>query len=176
MYVDADFTGLWHQQQSTMRECVLSRTGYIITYCNCPIHWVSKLQTEIALNTTESEYIVLSMATRDLLPLLHLLQEIHQFGIVHLPLNNPYNTTRLPTLAATQIFEDNESCIILATSEATRQRTKHIALKYHHFRDQVRQGFVRIVKVDTNYNLADILTKPLTRYKHENLRRLIMGW
>jgi len=91
MYVDADFAGLWHQQHSAMRECVLSCTGYIITYCNCPIHWVSKLQTEIALSTTESEYIALSMATRDLLPLRRLLQEIHQHGIVQLPLNNPFN-------------------------------------------------------------------------------------
>lgn len=89
MYVDADFAGLWHQQHSTMRECVLSRTGYIITYCNCPIHWVSKLQTEIALSTTESEYIALSMATRDLLPLRRLLQEIHQFSIVQLLFTTP---------------------------------------------------------------------------------------
>ena len=176
MYVDADFAGLWHQQHSAIWECVLSRTGYIITYCNCPIHWVSKLQTEIALSTTESEYIALSMATTNLLPLRRLLQEIHQHGIVQLPLNNPFNTTKLPTLAATQIFENNASCIVLANSEATRQRTKHIALKYHHFRDQIHQGFVKIVKVDTNYNWADILTKPLTRCKHESLWKIIMGW
>ena len=176
MYVDADFAGLWHQQHSAMRECVLSRTGYIITYCNCPIHWVSKLQTEIALSTTESEYIALSMATRDLLPLRRLLQEIHRYGIVTLPLSNPFNTTKLPTLDATQIFEDNASCIVLANSEATRQQTKHIALKYHHFRDQIRQGSVKVVKVDTNFNWADILTKPLTRCRHESLRKLIMGW
>jgi hypothetical protein len=55
MYVDADFAGLWHRQHSNMQECVLSWTGYIITYCNCPIQWVIKLQTETALSTTESE-------------------------------------------------------------------------------------------------------------------------
>jgi hypothetical protein len=48
MHVNVDSPGLWHQQHSNMRKCVLSRTGYIITYCNCPIHWVSHLQTEIA--------------------------------------------------------------------------------------------------------------------------------
>jgi hypothetical protein len=69
MYVDADFAGLWHRDYAELRECALSRTGYVITYCGCPVHWASKLQSEIALSTTESEYIALSMATRDLLPL-----------------------------------------------------------------------------------------------------------
>jgi hypothetical protein len=32
MYVDADFAGLWHQQHSTMRDCVLSRTSYITSH------------------------------------------------------------------------------------------------------------------------------------------------
>jgi hypothetical protein len=69
MHVDADFAGIWHQQHSALQENVLSRTGYIITFCGCLIHWVSKLQSEIALSTTESEYIALSMAIRELLPL-----------------------------------------------------------------------------------------------------------
>jgi hypothetical protein len=115
------------------------------------------------------------MATRDLLPLCRLLQEIHQHGPVQLPLTTPFNTTKMPTPATTQIFEGKASCIVLANSEATHQHTKHIALKYHHFRDQIRQGFVKIVKVDTNYNWADILTKPLTRCKHESLQKMIMG-
>jgi hypothetical protein len=66
MYADADFAGMWHQEHSALRENVLSCTGYVITYCGCPIHWVSKLQSEIALSTTKSEYIALSMATREL--------------------------------------------------------------------------------------------------------------
>jgi hypothetical protein len=48
---------------------VLPRTGYIITCCRCPIHWVSKLQSEIALSTMESEYNTLSMAAYELLPI-----------------------------------------------------------------------------------------------------------
>jgi len=68
MCVDADFVAMWHREYSKLRECALSRTGFIITYCGCPIHWVSKLQLEIALSTTESEFIALSMASRELLP------------------------------------------------------------------------------------------------------------
>ena len=42
----------------------------------CPIVWVSKLQTEVALSTTEAEYIALTQAMRDLIPLLGLLEEL----------------------------------------------------------------------------------------------------
>jgi hypothetical protein len=176
MYVDADFAGLWHQQHSALRESVLSRTGYIITYCGCPIHWVSKLQSKIALSTTEREYIALSMATRDLLPIRRILQEVHRHGLVQVPLQAQYNTTHTNTLAPTMIFEDNASCIVLANSDNTKPRTKHIAIKWHHFRDQVRNGHIKIVKVASNYNWADILTKPLTRQKHEALQKMIIGW
>jgi hypothetical protein len=34
--------------------------GYIITYAGCPMHWSSKMQTEIALLAIEAEYIALS--------------------------------------------------------------------------------------------------------------------
>jgi len=81
MFVDADFAGMWHREYSELRDCALSRTGYIITYCGCPIHWASKLQSEIALSTTEAEYIALSMASRDLLPLHHLVTELHTHGL-----------------------------------------------------------------------------------------------
>jgi hypothetical protein len=37
-YVDADFAGLWHRDFAELRDSALSRTGYIITYCRCPIH------------------------------------------------------------------------------------------------------------------------------------------
>jgi hypothetical protein len=176
MYIDADFAGMWHQQHSALRDNVLSRTGYIITFCGCPIHWVSKLQSEIALSTTESEYIALSMGTRELLPLRRLMTEIHQHTLIKLPLPSQFNTTKTTSLTATQVFEDNESCIVLAHSEGTKVRTKHIALKWHHFKDQIRQGHLKIVKIGTHYNWADILTKPLGRQKFEALRKMIMGW
>ena len=35
----------------------------------CPVHWVSKVQTEIAVSTMEAEYIALTTAMQDLIPL-----------------------------------------------------------------------------------------------------------
>jgi hypothetical protein len=176
MFVDADFAGMWHREYSELRECALSRTGYVITYCGCPIHWASKLQSEIALSTTESEYIALSMATRELLPLHCLLLELNQYSYIHVPLPDMFNTTKNTHLATSQIYEDNQACIVLANSDQSKICTKHIAIKWHHFKDQIKHGHVKLIKVSSTSNWADILTKPLTRQKHENLRKLIMGW
>jgi hypothetical protein len=176
MYVDADFAGQWHKEHPCLRENVLYRTGYNITYCGCPIHWASKSQSKIALSTTESEYIALSMATSELLPIKRILLEGQQHTLIRTPLNDNFNVTKSSHLQASRIYEDNQACITLAESEHSKARTKHIAIKWHHFRDQIRSGHIQIIKVDTAANWADILTKPLTRQKHELLRKLIMGW
>ena len=167
MYVDADFAGTWHKEYAHLRSSCLSRTGYVITYNGCPIHWGSRLQSEIALSTTEAEYIALSTATRELLPLRRILLELSSASPMA-------TTTPLPP---STIYEDNASCITLAHRETQlRPRTKHIALKFHHFRDHVLAGTLRITKVPTTTNWADIFTKPLTQYVHERLRFLMMGW
>jgi hypothetical protein len=69
MHADTDFVGRWHKEYSDLRNNILSCTGYIISFCGCPDTWCSKLQSELALSTTESKYIALLAATRDLLPL-----------------------------------------------------------------------------------------------------------
>ena len=68
-HVDSDFSGLWCYEDDQDPVCVSSRTGYDMTLSECPIHWVSQLQTEIALSTCESEYIALAQAMRDSIPL-----------------------------------------------------------------------------------------------------------
>ena len=76
-YVDADFAGGWLNADSDDAENVMSQTGFIIMYANCPIYWSSKLQTEIALSTAEAEYIALSQVLREVIPLMTLMEEIH---------------------------------------------------------------------------------------------------
>jgi hypothetical protein len=51
------------------------RTGYIVLAYGVPICWGAKLQTEVALSM-EAEYIALSTATREVLGLCNLLEEI----------------------------------------------------------------------------------------------------
>jgi hypothetical protein len=75
-FVDADFANGWSSEDCDEPSSVYSRTGFVIMYAGCPLVWVSKLQTEVALSTTEAEYIVLSQAMRELIPLLGLLEEL----------------------------------------------------------------------------------------------------
>ena len=165
-YVDADFAGGWSSGEYTNPECVLSRTGFVIMYAGCPITWCSKLQTEIALSTTESEYIALSQAMRETIPFMNLMVEVGSI----FPLHNP-----TPKFHC-KVFEDNRSCIKVAESPRHTPRTKHIAIKYHHFRSYVADGTIKIYPIDTKDQLADIFTKPLDRVVFVKLRQLLMGW
>ena len=65
VYVDADFAGNWNKSDASEEDYTArSRHGYIIMYSGCPITWASRLQTEVALSSTESEFIGLSQALR----------------------------------------------------------------------------------------------------------------
>ena len=147
-------------------ENVLSRSGFIIFYAGCPIHWVSKLQTEIALSTTESEYIALSQSMRDVIPLMNLLKEFEQV----IPVSEIKPEVRC------KVFEDNTSCVLVAKAPTMTPRTKHIALKYHHFRSFVKTGEIVINYIKTTEQTADIITKPLCVEMCIYLHKKMMGW
>ena len=53
-YADADFARLWGHEDPQDPICAISRTGFVVTFANCPLLWVSKLQTEIDLSTLHS--------------------------------------------------------------------------------------------------------------------------
>ena len=75
-YVDSDFAGLWSYEDSQDPTCVRSRTGFLIMIGDCPTVWSSKSQSETALSTMEAEYIALSSALRELIPLQRLLKAV----------------------------------------------------------------------------------------------------
>lgn len=45
MHVDAEFAGRWNHEYSELHESILSRVGYVISFCGCPVVWASKLQS-----------------------------------------------------------------------------------------------------------------------------------
>ena len=63
-FVDAGFAENHTTETYEDPNSVESRTGCVIKYAAYPIIWFSRLQTEIALHTTEAEYIALSTAAR----------------------------------------------------------------------------------------------------------------
>ena len=131
-YVDADFAGLYNVESHDDPVCVKSRTGYVLTLGSCPLLWVSKLQTEVTLSTTEAEYVALSQSMRDLLPMRAKLKDV----LTHLNLESDDAQSKV----ISTVFEDNNGCLALATSPKINPRTKHIAVKYHHFRGSVGKG------------------------------------
>ena len=83
--------------------------------------------------------------------------------------------TTLPTVTC-KVFEDNQSCIAVAESKKLSARTKHVAIKYHHFENLVNDKVIKISYIDTKKKLADILTKPIDANQFFKLRFMLMGW
>jgi hypothetical protein len=73
-------------------------------------------------------------------------------------------------------FEDNNSALLLSNSQHLTNRNKYLLVKLHHFWSHVKSGEIEIIKVDTSLQVADLLTKGLSREVFERLRHLIMGW
>ena len=88
----------------------------------------------------------------------------------HLPNFNP----KKPVIRCTA-FEDNNGTIQLATAPKLRPRTKHINIKYHHFKSEVGKT-IEIKKIESCNQLADIGTKPLPRKAFERLRKKLIRW
>lgn len=65
-----------------------------------------------------------------------------------------------------RVFCDNDSTIKLAKSDAFRPRTKHIDIRYQYIRDKIESGLIDLQFVGTNENIADALTKSVTKEKH----------
>jgi len=60
------------------------------------------------------------------------------------------------------IFCDNTTAICLSKNPILHSRAKHIEIKPHFIRDYVQEGILDIQFIDTEDQLADIFTKPLT--------------
>jgi hypothetical protein len=57
-----------------------------------------------------------------------------------------------------------------------RPRTKHLNIKYHHFRQHVQSGLLSIHAVRTEDQIADIFTKLLNEIIFKTHRKQINGW
>ena len=125
------------------------------------------MQTLVSLSTTEAEYIALSSSLREVIGILNILNELKDR-------NFTFNGS-VPKVHC-RVFEDNMSCIEIATNHCTRPHTKHLFVHVHHFRSHVLQKTITIQHVSTTEQLADMFTKPLARVQFQKLRGRLMGW
>jgi hypothetical protein len=168
VFADADHSANWKFDESADDEATAkSRTGYITKYAGCPVVWHSKLQTEIALSSTEAEYACLSESLRDTIPMMQLIKEIQDHGF-DVPTSTPVVHRRL--------FEDNSGALELARVPKLHSRKKHMNLKYHHSRSFVRRSLITIHHIGTLEQPADAMTKPLGKEDFKRHRFTLMGW
>jgi hypothetical protein len=78
-YCDANSSGNWNKAFAAVDPSTAkSRSGWIILYAGCPVSWASKLQSQVALLTTEVEYIAMSQSLRGVIPVMNLLEEMRE--------------------------------------------------------------------------------------------------
>ncbi|GJV85503.1 hypothetical protein Tco_1525401 [Tanacetum coccineum] len=148
VYADSDHAGDYIDRK---------RTSGVCTFVGCCLtSWFSKKQTALAISTTEAEYV---SAKKTCQQALWMKQALADYDI---------KLDYIPVLC------DNKGAIDLSRNPVLHSRTKHIEIRLHFLRDNVQKGNITIDKVNSEDNIADILTKPLKREPF-NLLRLALG-
>jgi hypothetical protein len=129
-----------------------SISGYAFKLGGGAISWSSKKQASTAVSSCEAEYMAASHATRHAIWLRRLLSDL-----------------KISISQLTTLFIDDQAALSLTQDVMFSQRTEHIDIHYHFTRHHVSTGNIYTTHCPTNAMLADIMTKPLPRPKHEDL-------
>ena len=134
-YSDSDFAGCKIDRKSTTGSCQLLG--------NRLVSWSSKKQHSVSTSTAEAEYVAAGSCCAQILWMQH---QLADYGII---------ATKTP------IFCDNTSAIAITNNPVLHSRTKHIDIRYHFIRDHVMKEDIELHFMPTEYQLADLFTKPL---------------
>lgn len=104
----------------------------------------AKKQQTFSKSSAEAEYRALASTASELVWIRQLLQD---FQII----------SSAPAL----IFCDNQAALHIANNPIFHERTKHIEIDCHFIRDKVTEGFIKLLPVHTQHQLADVFTKAL---------------
>ncbi|KRY83042.1 Retrovirus-related Pol polyprotein from transposon TNT 1-94 [Trichinella pseudospiralis] len=125
-----------------------STFGYIMTFCNGPIVWSSRVQKTIALSTVEAEYIALTEDVKEV------------------------KWIRQNQVTPTPLFSDNQGAAFLTKTPQHHRRTKHIDIRYHFIRTEQEQAVVSVEYIPSDKQPADMLTKALSSPRHLKCRQM----
>ncbi|GJX35733.1 hypothetical protein Tco_0247290, partial [Tanacetum coccineum] len=109
------------------------------------------LSRSTAISTTEAEYIAMSVCCAQILGMRYQLKD---YG---------FEFNKIP------MYCDNKSAIALCCNNVQHSRSKHIDIRHHFIREQVENRVAELYFVETNYQLAGILTKALPRERFKFL-------
>nr|GEY67518.1 putative ribonuclease H-like domain-containing protein [Tanacetum cinerariifolium] len=133
VYSDSDYARANLDRKSTTRGCQFLGRRLI--------SWQCKKQTIVATSTTEAEYVV---ATSYCWQVLWIQNQMLDYGF------NFMNT---------KIYIDNESTICIVKNLVFHSKTKHIEIRHHFIRDAYEKKLIQVLKIHTDDNVADLLTK-----------------
>ncbi|GJV73616.1 putative ribonuclease H-like domain-containing protein [Tanacetum coccineum] len=105
------------------------------------ISWQCKKQTIVANSTTEAEYVAAANCCGQVL---WIQNQMLDYGF------NFMNT---------KIYIDNESTICIVKNLVFHSKTKHIEIRHHFIRDCYEKKLIQVIKIHTDHNVADLLTK-----------------
>ena len=92
--------------------------------------------------SNEAEFVALSEATKEIKFIVQVLLSI---GI----------EVALPVI----VRVDNVGAIFMVENVSMSTRTKHVDVRYHFVREFIKDGFIKIIFVQTGDNKADVFTK-----------------
>ncbi|GJS29475.1 hypothetical protein Tco_0490095 [Tanacetum coccineum] len=136
-YADADHAGYQDTRRST--------SGSAQFLGDKLVSWSSKKQKSTTISSTEAEYIALFGCCSQIL---WMRSQLTDYG---------FQFNKIP------LYCDNKSAIALCCNNVQHSRVKHIDIRYHFIKEQVENGIVELYFVRTEYQLANIFTKPLPR-------------
>ena len=132
-----------------------SQGCFLIYLADCLVSWRSRRHKSRCYSSMESEYMEASEAAKEVVFFRELMNEMGY-----------------EMKDATVMYEDNKACIAFSKNNTNHDRSKHIDIRAYALRDCVRNGIVELVHVDTENQLADMLTKhqrkkDFSRHTHE---------
>ena len=150
-YTGADWAGNLDTQRLTSK--------FLFNLGSGAISWSSKRQPTVALSSCKAEYMGQTQAIKKEVSLKSLLDQL-----------NPEDSTSSSTensssyaLNATIIYCDNQRAIALTKNLESHACSKHINIQWHYQREKVADNSITLKYVLTSEQIADGLTKPLTK-------------
>ncbi|KAJ9536691.1 hypothetical protein OSB04_un000164 [Centaurea solstitialis] len=134
-FTDSDYGGCKLDRKSTSGSCQLLGDKLV--------SWTSKKQNCVSTSTAEAEYVAAASCCSQVL---WMKTQLLDYG---------YKLKRVP------IYCDSESAIAITSNPVQHSKTKHIDIRYHFIKDNVEKGNIEMFFVQTDYQLADLFTKPL---------------
>ncbi|GKB54018.1 hypothetical protein Tco_0904771 [Tanacetum coccineum] len=132
-FSDSDYAGASLDRKSTTGGCQFLGKRLI--------SWQCKKQTIVANSTTEAEYVAAANCCGQVL---WIQNQMLDYGF------NFMNT---------KIYIDNESTICIVKNPVFHSKTKHIEIRHHFIRDSYEKKLIQVIKIHTDHNVADLLTK-----------------